>query len=113
MSDVRRVQEGLKEQLFKFLLPIQTERYVDRRVFEVVIELANDAARLLKSSELVPKALLNDLHSASKVLRAEAPHIKLETDAMIQMAQTLEFLFDLILLGESKDDRVPGVPRIT
>lgn len=109
---MREVQEDLKEKLFRFLLPIQTERYVDHRAFDEVIVRANDAARLLKSHELVPKAMLNDLHMASKILRAEASHIKHETEAMLKMAEKLELALDLILLGESKEDRIPGVPRI-
>ncbi|MFC5743194.1 hypothetical protein [Dyella tabacisoli] len=112
MTEVNTMREDLKERLFRFLLPIQTERYVDHRAFEDVISRADDAARLLKSYELVPKALLNDLHATSKVLRAEALHIKSETGAMLKMAERLEYVFDLILLGESLEDRIPGVPRI-
>jgi hypothetical protein len=112
ITEMREIQEDLKQRLFRFLLPIRTEHHVDRRAFEEVIARANDAARLLKSHELVSKALLNDLHMASKVLRAEAAHIKPETEAMLKMAGRLEFVFDLILLGESPEDRVSGVARI-
>ena len=112
MTEMREMHEDLRERLSRFLLPIQTERHVDHRAFEEVIARANDAARLLKSHELVSKVLLNDLHMASKVLRAEAAHIKSETEAMLKKAGRLEFVFDLILLGESPEDRVSGVARI-
>ncbi len=55
---------------------------------------------------------MNELRVATKVLRAEAPYVDGGRNDLESMADKLEITFDLILKGESPEDRVPGVPRI-
>ncbi|WP_218008509.1 hypothetical protein, partial [Janthinobacterium agaricidamnosum] len=69
-------------------------------------------ARLLKNSELISKSLLNELHTAAKILRAEAPFVKGKSATLVKMAEQLELTFDLILRGECHNDRISGVPRV-
>jgi hypothetical protein len=111
-SNLDLVQEQLKEKIGKFLLSIQIDRTVDFPAFQEVDAQAKLLARLLKSQEYVSKSVLNELHMTTKVLRAEASHIKGEEKSLIKMAEQLGMTFDLILLGECQEDRIPGVPRI-
>ncbi|MBR0753218.1 hypothetical protein JQ604_13585 [Bradyrhizobium jicamae] len=104
--------EQLKLELGDFLLAIQTVRKVDAAAFQRIDREATVLAHALKGQALIPKSLLNELYKASKILRAEAPYIEDRQGDLEAMADTLETTFDLILAGESPDDRLPGVPRI-
>lgn len=112
MMDVNSIGEKLSKNIGEFLVSIQTTRTVNKGAFEVIDQLAQLLARDLKGVDLVPKALLNELHVAAKVLRAEAPYIKAESTVLEEMANRIEMTFDLILRGECHDDRRPGVPRV-
>jgi hypothetical protein len=112
MNDLNLIQERLKECVGKFLLSLQTTRVVDRETFAEIDRQCRLLARALKGHELLPRAALNELHVATKIIRAEAPYIKNETSALVEMANQLEYTLSLILLSECHDDYVPGVPRV-
>jgi hypothetical protein len=112
MTDFEETRERFETDLGHFLLDIQTIRKVDRVAFQKIDRDAEGLARALKGQALVPKALLNDFRIAIKILHAEAPYIPGEQSELIRMANKLEMTFDLILIGESPEDRIPGVPRI-
>ena len=112
MSDFEVSQEQFRTDLGQFLLTIQTVRMIDVRAFQRVDHEAAELARALKGQSLVPRSLLNELRMAIKILRAEAPHIEGGRNELLTMADKLEMTFDLILKGETLEDRVPGVPRI-
>jgi hypothetical protein len=112
VSEFENLQRRFKEDLGHFLLAIQTVRVVDVAAFQRVDVAAAELARLLKGQSLVPKSLLKDLRMAIKALRAEAPYVESSSGRLVEMADRLEMTFDLILIGESHEDRIPGVPRI-
>lgn len=112
MSDLDSARESFKEKASAFLLSIQTMKVVDSQAFQEVDAKAKLLSRLLKDRELISKSLLNELHMAAKILRAEAPYVKGQSATLIKMAEQLELTFDLILRGECQSDRVPGVPRV-
>ena len=112
MVDLSFLQEELQVLVGQLLSAIQRgEDGYDAAGWARVQQLANACARALKGEALVPKTLLNELHVAAKILRAEANRGK-NCEAFIKAASMLEWIFDLILLDECADDRVPGVPRI-
>lgn len=113
MTQFEARQEQFKDDLLKFLVGIQIRRVVDRAMFSRIDRGAIELARLLKGQPLVPRSLLNEFRMATKAMRAEAPYVAGGENELITMANRLEFIFDLILMGESPDDRVPGVPRIS
>jgi hypothetical protein len=47
-----------------------------------------------------------------RILRAESKYLKEYSPLIEVMADKIDMTFDLILLGESHDDRQPGEPRI-
>ena len=116
MNDINHINlkhgNAVREAVFKFLVPLQTTRVIDRAAFEELFQAVKSLATELKRHDLLPKALLNEVHTTSKVLRNEAPYFRGETTELEGMANKLELVFNLILLGEGMEDRVPGVPRI-
>jgi hypothetical protein len=102
----------LREAVSTFLVPLQTTRVLKRNAFDALAVEVKDLAKLRKGHELVPKALLNEIYGTMQVLRNEAPYFKGETATLEDMANQLEMTLGLILVGESHEDRVPGVPRI-
>lgn len=112
MNDIDLIQDGFKYKVGDFLLAVQTVKTVNHQAFQEVDAQAKLLARLLKGRELVSKSFLNDLHTAARILRAEAPFIKDQLITLVKMAEQLELTFDLILRGECHADRTPGVPRI-
>ena len=66
----------------------------------------------LKDVDLVSKTMLKDIYSLINAAEAEAPHCRGSENRLTEMAQRLRFLFGLILIGETPDERKPGVPRI-
>ncbi|WP_338768683.1 hypothetical protein [Massilia sp. METH4] len=112
MNDLELVQENFQEKIGNLLLSVQTTKTVDSQAFQEVDNKAKLLARLLKDRKLISKSLLNELHTAAKILRAEAPYMKEHSAALVKLAEQLELTFDLILRGECHGDRVPGVPRV-
>ena len=102
---------AIREAVTKFLVPLQTTRIIRRDAFEELSNAVRALARALKGHDLVPKSLLNEIYTTMQVLRNEAPHFRGETAALEDMANQLEVILGLVLVGESPDDRVPGVPR--
>lgn len=112
MSDLDSAQESFKENVGNFLLSVQTMKTINSTAFQEVNAQAKLLARLLKDRELISKSMLNELHTAAKIMRAEAPYVKGQSVTLVEMAEQLELTFDLILRGECHSDRVPGVPRV-
>jgi hypothetical protein len=112
MSDFDILEARFRVHLGQFLLSIQTVRIVDVEAFQEIDRESEELALALKGHPLVPKSLLNELRTATKVLRAEAPYVEGKKNLLIKMADRLEMTFDLILIDECYGDRVPGVPRI-
>ncbi len=116
MTDIDDINSTLghriREAVSKFLIPLQTTREIKRDAFEELSAAIKALAKALKGHDLVPKSLLNEVYGSMQVLRNEAPYFKGETAMLEDMANQLEMSLGLILIGESHEDRVPGVPRI-
>ena len=112
MNDIDTISRELPDRVSRLLIPLQTRKVIDQAAFEGLEQCARNLARKLKGSELLPRAVLKELKVTIGVLRAEAQHAGGEAATLVGMSNRLEMVFDLILRGESPDDRVPGVPRI-
>jgi hypothetical protein len=104
--------EAFTLELGDFLGKVQLGRSFDVAAFKRLDEDSRTIAKLLKNRLLIPRFVLNEMRTAMKILRAEAPYMPNEQCAMNDMADRLEMTFDLILLGEDHEDRIPGTPRI-
>lgn len=112
MIELEAIEERIKESVGRFLLDLQIAKSVNEHEFENIDRLSREAARLLKSERMVSKAMLNELYLFVKVTKAELPYMKVSSLNLEEKIKTIQFTFDLILLGESNDDYQPGVPRI-
>ena len=109
MDSLEELQTRLKLHIDRWLIAIQNDRVVDVGLFDKIEQDAREVARLLKGSTQLPRSPLFELHGAIRILRAEAPHFDTLTDSLLQMADELETTFDLILQGESHEDRFTRV----
>ncbi|HEX4510590.1 MAG TPA: hypothetical protein VH328_10935 [Burkholderiaceae bacterium] len=112
MNDIDEISRELRDQVSRLLVPLQTRKAIDQAAFDALEQCVRNLARKLKGSELLPRAALNELKVTIGVLRAESQHAGSEAPKLVGMSNRLEMVFDLILRGESPDDRIPGVPRI-
>jgi hypothetical protein len=112
MNNVEMLGEELREAITQFIVPLQTTRTVNQLAFDKLEHAARLLAAKLKGSDLVSKSLLKELYATAGIIRAEAPYIKGETAKLEKMAGQIQMIFDVILWGESCDDRKPGVPRV-
>lgn len=104
-------EHRFKQCIWLFILALQTERVVDVDAFQKIDSAAVELAHTLRGHPLVSKSLLNGWRMGIKAIRAEAPYFGEQTLSLVEMADKLEMTFDLVLMGESPEDRVPGVPR--
>jgi hypothetical protein len=112
IADIVSTGDRLREAVSNFLFPLQNTRVLDRDAFEVLFLEVKKLTKELKGHDLVPKFLLHEIYGTMQVLRNEAPYHKRDSDALEDMANQLEMMLGLIFVGESHEDRVPGVPRI-
>ncbi|GAA0831066.1 hypothetical protein [Cupriavidus pauculus] len=110
MSNVESVAAELRSSGMELVTALQTTKEIKRQAFERLDQASRELARLLKGSEQLPRQIVNDLYVTAKILENEASYSR---DAVLvaQMASALYMTFDLILLGESHEDRRLGVPR--
>ena len=112
MNQLDELIEQLRVSVGRFLMDLQSSKYVDYAEYRNIESATRQLAELLKPEPLVPKAVLHQLNIFIKTVRAEAPYIgEKEADVQI-MADNVRMTFDLILLGESHDDRRHGIMRI-
>ena len=104
--------DSYQKELGKFLLQIQNNKSFDHDAMGRLEKIGRELAKLLKHQDMIPKVILREMRSAIKILRAEAPYMPSEQRVMLDLADRIEMTFDLILLGEDYEDRLPGVPRV-
>ncbi|MEQ1698768.1 MAG: hypothetical protein ABMA25_01600 [Ilumatobacteraceae bacterium] len=86
---------------------------MDEDRFNELVLATEAAVRSLKGHRLLDRELLLEIHLVERVLRRESEHlVGASALLVITAADRLDYLFDLILRGESPEDRRPGVPRI-
>ncbi|ELY5873260.1 hypothetical protein [Cronobacter sakazakii] len=104
------VLELIKEKVTYSVYPLKMGGQFKPDAFNDLLLAAEEATRLFKNEELVPKKLLSELHLI-------AIGIDLEND--FYKNKDLDFIskkimrcFNLILAGKSVDDKEPSGPRI-
>jgi hypothetical protein len=116
MIDINEINSihgnSIREAVTKFFVPPQTTRIINREAFNELSNATKALAKALKGHDLVPKGLLNEIYSSIQLLRNEAPYFQGEVATLEDMANELEMTLGLIMIGESCEDRIPGVPRI-
>lgn len=110
----RLSDEFLEKQLY-LLRSITQDRKIgerDEKAFDFIHAEVESLCYRLKDVDLVSKTMLKDIYSLIETARAEAPFCRGAERRLVEMAERLQLLFGLILIGETPDERKPGVPRI-
>lgn len=109
----KRILPELREAVSAFLYPLKTTRVVNREAFARIESLISDATRVCKADEFLAKELLREIYLTARSTESEEEYAALpDRQALQAIREKLDFLFALLILGESPEDRVPGVPRI-
>lgn len=111
MSSIESVAAELRSSGAELVMALQSTKEIKQQAFERLDRASRELSLLLKGSEQLPRQIVNDLYITAKILENEAPYSQ-DSTLVQQMAYALYMTFDLILLGESHEDRKPGVPRV-
>lgn len=112
MTTFENQVQQFEEELADFLNTVQSKQEIRSSSIESLNKAMNEVAISAKAQPLLPRKLLWAFRTGTKVLVAEIPYANTNANALKQFSSQLEYVMDLILLGESPSDRVPGVPRI-
>lgn len=88
-----------------------TAESFDLNAFTDLWEYLAQKAESIKQDYAISKQVLGSLRNAAKAIRTQAPYVPLARENMA-LADKFEMLLDLMIIGESPSDRVPGIPRI-
>lgn len=111
MRGIEKIAAELRSSGAELVTALQSTKEIKQPAFERLDQASRELARLLKGAEQLPRRIVNDLYITAKIRENEGPHSK-DSVRVGQMAAALYMTFDLILLGESPDDRRPDVPRV-
>ena len=100
--------EELDERATSRLLAADT---FDASAFRSLIDYLSEKAEAIKGEHVVSKQVLGSLRTAASAIRSRAAYVQQAKDNLA-LADECEMLLDLMIVGESPRDRVPGVARI-
>ena len=83
----------------------------DGAAFAALNDYLSRKAEAIKVEHVISKQVLGSLRNAASAIRNLAPHVP-QARENLALADEFEMLLDLMIIGESPQDRVPGVPRI-
>jgi hypothetical protein len=115
LTERHRLSDEFLERYEYLLQSITQDRKIgerDEKAFDFIHAEVESLCYRLKDVDLVSKTILKKIYSLINAAESEAPHCKGSEKRLVEMAQRLRFLFGLILIGETPDERKPGVPRI-
>lgn len=110
MNDYLEIFELLKQKTTKFVYPLVLEGVVLNDEFDDLLSFVEDLSQMFKYDSMLPKNILKELLLTLKSIKSQNERLK--SKELSFMEERLEHVFNLILGGESVDDRKPGVPRI-
>lgn len=111
MIAIEQLADQIRVSSIDLVSALQTGQGLREEAFGRLDAASRELARQLKGSDILPRKLINELYMTAKILENEAPYAK-DRQRVSDMASVLFMTFDLILLGESHEDRQSGVPRI-
>lgn len=104
------VLELIKEKVTYSVYPLKMGGRFKPDAFNDLLLVAEEATRLFKNEELVPKKLLSELHLIAIGIDLENDFYKNKDLDLI--SNKIMRCFSLILAGKSVDDKEPSGPRI-
>jgi hypothetical protein len=102
--------EELRKRTTDFIYPLTLEGVVVEVAFNNLLSFTDNMTRFFKNEDFLPKNILRELLLTICAMKTHGQ--KLNSNDFYEMTLKLEKNFNLIIAGESIDDRKPGVPRI-
>lgn len=101
----------IRQTISDFLIPLRTTKIIRTNDFERLHALGVELLHTCKGNDRVSKSLTYELYATRGMIDAEIPFHK-EKQQLQEMSSRLSMIFDLLLIGEVPEDRIPGRPRI-
>jgi hypothetical protein len=108
--EINHAWKEMLHHLFDVVNGVQDGREIREKAFEDAERWARELTKLLKGSEMLPRAFLHKLDMAAGILENEASHSPDER-RVLAMSRAVRYTLGLILWGQCHDDYKPGVPR--
>lgn len=83
----------------------------DLSAFRSLLGYLSEKAEAIKGEHVISKQVLGSMRAAASAIRSRATYVQQAHDNL-GLAAEFDILLDLMIIGESPQDRVPGVPRI-
>jgi len=100
----------LKQKTTDAIYPLILERKIEEFALEQLVFFLEESTRVLKNDRFIYKEILQEIVSSSTSIKAEAERV--DSIFLKEIGSKLDKCLNLIIIGESIDDRKPGVPRI-
>lgn len=102
--------ELFKEEVTNSIYPLKMGGQINEEAFNELLLIAEEATRLLKDDDFIPKKLLLEIYLASVAIACDNEHFK--NDSLSGVSSRLLRCFNLIIDGKSIDDKKNNGPRI-
>jgi hypothetical protein len=83
----------------------------DASAFARLRDYLSCKAEAIRDEHVISKQVLGSLRNAASAIRNQAAYVS-EARKNLALADEFDMLLDLMVIGETPRDRVPGVPRI-
>lgn len=101
----------IRQAVSDFLIPLRTTKVIKSDDFERLHTLGVELLHTYKGNDRVSKSLIYEFYATRGMIDSEIPYHK-EKQQLQEMSARLSMIFDLLLIGEVPEDRIPGKPRI-
>ncbi|TQI80080.1 hypothetical protein FHU10_5067 [Serratia fonticola] len=108
--DKDNILDLLKEKVSDYLYPLKMGGSINEEAFNELLNISEEATRLFKGDSLVPKRLLSEIYLVS--VGVESENVYLKNKLLSGFSEKIMNCFNLILAGESVDDKRDTGPRI-
>lgn len=102
--------ELFKEKVNDSLYPLKMGGRINENAFNELLLIAEEATRLLKDDDLVPKKLLLEIYLVS--VGVDSENIRIKSEFLSLISSRLLDCFNFIIDGESIDNKKYNKPRI-
>ncbi|WP_337049668.1 hypothetical protein [Serratia fonticola] len=103
--------EELRKRTSDFIYPLTLEGVVFEVAFNNLSSFTDNMTRDFKNEDFLPKNIFRELLLTICAMKTHGQ--KLNSNEFYEMTLKLEKNFNLIIAGESIDNKKPGIPRIT
>lgn len=83
-----------------------------KKIFSEIERLAGPVLKANKLYSHLPKNMLSEIYCTINVIENGKAHINASSERIKEALDKLNAIFEMLIISETYDDRIPGVPRI-